>query len=215
MGFWMVIGFTDHLDVSTSNYTALANSCTLLLTTAHSKSSQIVFTSRFLVMDPNNVLCLRSYWLTNVHKLNKLKSEAKSHCDWQSVSQSIFVSSPMWSHDLILVPVWHLLSCPCEAPSLRRGRVSPLSVTVRSDKSIVSMYNVFTCYMLLKVCIYNIHKASVSSVSVKQNVPYRQKLPLQRQSSHLNGRMLDRRHWQNWVWVLCYDRRPVGQSVLE
>jgi hypothetical protein len=33
------------------------------------KSSQFVFTSRFLVTDPNNILRLRYYWLTNVSQL--------------------------------------------------------------------------------------------------------------------------------------------------
>jgi hypothetical protein len=35
--------------VTTSNYKAVANSCTRLLTTADTESSQFVFTSRFLV----------------------------------------------------------------------------------------------------------------------------------------------------------------------
>jgi hypothetical protein len=34
--------------------------------TAHTKSSQSVPTRRLLVKDPNNVLCLRPYWLPNV-----------------------------------------------------------------------------------------------------------------------------------------------------
>jgi hypothetical protein len=41
MGFAMVIGFTEHLQiVTTSTYNALVNLHTLLLTTAHAKSSQ-------------------------------------------------------------------------------------------------------------------------------------------------------------------------------
>jgi hypothetical protein len=56
----------DHLQMETTrNCNTLANSCTLL-TIAHTKSSQFVFTSRFLVTDPNNVLCLRPYWLATV-----------------------------------------------------------------------------------------------------------------------------------------------------
>jgi hypothetical protein len=56
----LVIGFIDHLQMVTkSNYNAVTNSYTRLLTTAHTKSSQFVFTSRSLVTDPNNVLCLR------------------------------------------------------------------------------------------------------------------------------------------------------------
>jgi hypothetical protein len=41
--------------------------------------------------------------------------------------------------------------------------------------------------------IYNIYKASVRPGSVQQIMPYFWQLSLQRQSSHLNGRMLDRR----------------------
>jgi hypothetical protein len=70
MGFGFVIGFIDHLQIATtSNYNALANSCPRHLTTAHTKSSQIVYTSLFLVMDPNNILCLCPYWLTNIPQL--------------------------------------------------------------------------------------------------------------------------------------------------
>jgi hypothetical protein len=43
------------------------------------------------------------------------------------------------------------------------------------------------------VCIYNIYTASVSPGSVQQIMPYYYLLLLQLQSSHLNGRMLDRR----------------------
>jgi hypothetical protein len=74
-GFGMVFGFIEHLQiVTTSNYKAVANSCTHLLTTAHTKFSQFVFTSRFLVTDTNNVLCLRPYRLANVSQLtNRVK----------------------------------------------------------------------------------------------------------------------------------------------
>jgi hypothetical protein len=44
-------------------------------------------------------------------------------------------------------------------------------VTVSSNKSVVK-YVQFTFYMLLNVCIYNIHKASVSLGSVQQIMPY-------------------------------------------
>jgi hypothetical protein len=63
-GVRLVIGFIAHLQIlATRNYNTLANQCTLLLTAAHIKSSQFVFTSCFLVMD---VLCLHPYWLANV-----------------------------------------------------------------------------------------------------------------------------------------------------
>jgi hypothetical protein len=63
-GVW--IGDWIYWPLTTSNYSALANSYTHLLTTAHTKSSKSVFTRRFLVKDPNNVLCLCPYWLPNV-----------------------------------------------------------------------------------------------------------------------------------------------------
>jgi hypothetical protein len=71
MAIGLVIGFIYHLQmVTTSNY-ALANSCTLQLTTAHINPSQSVCISRFLVTDPNNILCLRPCWLANVSQLTK------------------------------------------------------------------------------------------------------------------------------------------------
>jgi hypothetical protein len=45
MGFGLVISFTELLQlVSTSNYNAVINAHILLLTTAHAKPSQFVFT---------------------------------------------------------------------------------------------------------------------------------------------------------------------------
>jgi hypothetical protein len=50
-----VNGFIDHLQMVTrSNYGAIANLHTLQITIVHAKSSQSVFTSRFLVTDLNN-----------------------------------------------------------------------------------------------------------------------------------------------------------------
>jgi hypothetical protein len=65
---------TGHLHVSTlineivttSNYSAVANSHTLQFTTTRTKTSQFVFTSRFMVMEPNNVLCSRPSRLVNI-----------------------------------------------------------------------------------------------------------------------------------------------------
>jgi hypothetical protein len=69
-GFGLVIGFIDRLQiVTTSNVNALASSCTRVLTTVHTKISQFVFSSRFVVTDPKNVLGLRPYWLVNVPQL--------------------------------------------------------------------------------------------------------------------------------------------------
>jgi hypothetical protein len=54
-GFGLVIEFTEHLQmVTTSNYNALANSCTIQFTTARTKPSQsAVFSSRCLVATSN------------------------------------------------------------------------------------------------------------------------------------------------------------------
>jgi hypothetical protein len=73
-GFELLIGFIERIQVVTSsNFGAMANSHIQQFTTARTKSSQFVFTSRFLVVDPNNVLCLRLYTLANVSQLTKLK----------------------------------------------------------------------------------------------------------------------------------------------
>jgi hypothetical protein len=61
MGFRLVTGVTEHLEiVTTTNYSGLANSRIRLLTTAHTKPSQFVFPSRCLVTDPNNTDSLAS-----------------------------------------------------------------------------------------------------------------------------------------------------------
>jgi hypothetical protein len=59
MGFGLVTGSTDHLQIITAS-NSLTNSCTHLLTTAHPKSSQYVFTSPFLATAPS-ILCLGPY----------------------------------------------------------------------------------------------------------------------------------------------------------
>jgi hypothetical protein len=62
----LVNGFIEHLQIlTTCNYKAIANSHTLQFTTAHIKSSQFVFNSRFLATNSTNVLSLRPYLLTN------------------------------------------------------------------------------------------------------------------------------------------------------
>jgi hypothetical protein len=68
--FGLVIGFIVHLQMVTrSTYNTLANSCIRLLTAAHTMSTQFDFTSRLLVTNPNNVLCLRPSRLVNTSQL--------------------------------------------------------------------------------------------------------------------------------------------------
>jgi hypothetical protein len=60
-GFDCVTGFIEHLQiVTTSNYSAIANSHTLQFTKARIKSSE----SAVSMTDPNNVLCFRAHVLT-------------------------------------------------------------------------------------------------------------------------------------------------------
>jgi hypothetical protein len=69
MRFGLVMGFIDHLQIVTK--VPLMN--TSQLTTARTKSYQFIFTSRFLVTNPDNAHCLRPYWLANASQLTKLK----------------------------------------------------------------------------------------------------------------------------------------------
>jgi hypothetical protein len=60
--FGLEIGFIDHLqDLSISNYDIIASFDTLQITTAHAKSSQSVFTSRFPVTEIHQHLCVVRY----------------------------------------------------------------------------------------------------------------------------------------------------------
>jgi hypothetical protein len=61
---------------------------------------------------------------------NSSQSESESLYDWQSVSLSVLVSSPVWGSWPDNYFDWKLQSCPYGAPSLTRGRVYHLSVTV-------------------------------------------------------------------------------------
>jgi hypothetical protein len=120
----LVIGFIEHLQiVTTSNCNTLANSCPCLLTTAHTKSSQIVFTSRFLVTDPNSTLCLRPYWLANLSQLTKLYDWLFNANQFDLVASSLILTTSNF--------IFQLNTCgysPYVAPSLTRGRVCRLQL---------------------------------------------------------------------------------------
>jgi hypothetical protein len=79
-----MIAFIDHLHVAgTSNCSAIANLHSLQITRADTATFRFVFTSRFLVTDPNKVLRLHPYWLANIPQLNHSKSESKLLYDWR------------------------------------------------------------------------------------------------------------------------------------
>jgi hypothetical protein len=76
------------------------------------------------------------------------QSESESLYDWQPVSPSVFLSSPVWGSWPDIYFEWKLQSCPYGAPSLTRGRVSHLSVIV--DSKSLSIYAVFINLQFLK-----------------------------------------------------------------
>jgi hypothetical protein len=79
--------------------------------------------------------------------------------------------SHFWVRVTVSTQVWKLLSCPCEAPSLMRGRVCRLSVRVGSISSL-SFVQLFTILLLKPNRMYNIYKGSVSPGSGQQTMPY-------------------------------------------
>jgi hypothetical protein len=88
-----------------------------------------------------------AYWL--LAKYLKLKSKSRTHCDWRSVSHSVLVSSPIWgSHPDISSCLKITVFSFWGAFSDEKTGLSFVRVTVSSNKSVVSMYNVFTfsCY---------------------------------------------------------------------
>jgi hypothetical protein len=82
------------------------------------------------------------------HGESQSQSQSQSHIvtDGQSVCLS-WCRASAGAHDQLFLLVWKLLSCPCGAPSLTRGRVCHLSVIV-----LVSIYKylqVYTSYVIL------------------------------------------------------------------
>jgi hypothetical protein len=103
----------------------------------------------------NNMIYL--YWL-RVICLKKLK--LKSRYDWWSVSRYVLVSSPLSDLRPDINYVWNLLSCLCGTPSLTRGRVCLVSITVSSNCPasssffFVFLFPHFTCHAFY---VYTMH----------------------------------------------------------
>jgi hypothetical protein len=101
--------------------------------------------------------------LTNDSVQSHIATEGQSVClSW--------CRAPAGAHHQMFLLVWKLLSCPCGALSLTRGRVCHLSVIVGSISS--SFVQLFTIWLLKPNRMYNLYKASVSQGSVQQTMPY-------------------------------------------
>jgi hypothetical protein len=57
--------------VTVSNYNSLIGLHTLKITATAAHIVFYGFTNRFLITDPNNILCLRPYQLANIPQLTK------------------------------------------------------------------------------------------------------------------------------------------------
>jgi hypothetical protein len=117
--FRLLTGFIGHLQiVITSNYGALANSCTRVLTIAHTESSEFVYTIRFLATAPNNVLCLCAYWLADALHLTKLSLSLILR---PTVSRPGYlgIKHPSGDCDQIFICLWQLRPCFCGRPLWR------------------------------------------------------------------------------------------------
>jgi hypothetical protein len=148
-GFGLDIGLIDHFNaqlIITLNYNAIANFHILQFTRAHSKSfaAHSVFTSNCLVTAPNNGYSSPSGFKSFL-KGGSLPTELFFK------SQS-FVTTDGQSANWGLRP--DLYYCQTVADLLMWGALSDertglscARVTVSSNKSLVSMYNLhFTCY---------------------------------------------------------------------
>jgi hypothetical protein len=109
--------------------------------------------------------------------------QSRFTADSQSVSQSVClgVEPTLWTFDQILLPFQEFgsgICCPiCGAPSLTRGRVCPLQVTVWSSVCVYIYYSSFCVSHFYHIYIYiyilyNISKASFSPGSVQQIMSY-------------------------------------------
>jgi hypothetical protein len=94
-GFGLVIGFIDNLEiVTTSNYSAIANSHIAVHYITYVFS--VSFTSRFLVTDPSNVLCLRPCQLTNVRNMKVMIMKFPYWSAWQQLRNRPWRPIGLW-----------------------------------------------------------------------------------------------------------------------
>jgi hypothetical protein len=112
---------------------------------------------------------IRSLYLCAPVRRDASQSQSHIATDGQSVCLS-WCRAPAGAHDQIFLLVWKLLSCPCGAPSLTRGRVCHLSITVGSISP--SQYvQIFTNLQFLTNCMYNIYKACIIQAEYSKLCP--------------------------------------------
>jgi hypothetical protein len=155
--------------VTTSNYNALANSCTHHLITAHTKSFRFVFISRFMLTDPNNVLCLCPSRLAIVSQL--------THCSNCRLRVRVtlrlrFIASLPWRQaargSWPEIFFWQLNPCrhsPHVTSSLTRGWVCLLWIGFASPlwsvriAHIARYWKFFLVHYMQILCQYSLWKA--------------------------------------------------------
>jgi hypothetical protein len=129
-----VTRFTDHLYtqlVTTSNYSVVANLHTFQTIRAHAKSSQSVLTSRFLVTDPNSVLCLLPYRLTIIPQLTNSQAGSYFTLTYYSSLHWFQLKTSLPCTALHCTARHSLTNCPGYKISARTAQEAPSSVTVQ------------------------------------------------------------------------------------
>jgi hypothetical protein len=100
-----------------------------------------VYQSVHLGVEPTLGLTTRCYFPLEVWCFWGLRSRY----DYRSVSQYVLASIPPWDLRPDINFVWISLCCLCWAPSLTKGRVCLLSVTVSNNCPLSIFYFVFVC----------------------------------------------------------------------
>jgi hypothetical protein len=147
----LLIRFIAHFQiVTTTNYSAIANSHNLQFIRAHTKSSQFALTSPFLVMNPNNVLCLRPYWLENVSqliKLTKSQSQGQIYFTTGGLRPKVCLGTkPLGTHD----QNFSFQLSPCGHSPPTRGRVRHLQLLLVLASRIRSPAGLMTIFYCLR-----------------------------------------------------------------
>jgi hypothetical protein len=129
----LTLQLTVGQSVSMSWYRAHSGTCDQILLSVRrlfSETCCLVFLARPLSREVGSVICKSQSSHLSVEAV-----KSKSHYNWRSASQYVRVSSPLWDlwPEITFCPkvvFSKLLSFLCGAPSLTRGRVCHLSISV-------------------------------------------------------------------------------------